>query len=139
MCNNFLNEITIDLTMFGDLAARGSSPALVTPEKGEAFLLRALADVEDYAKLLVISSTSIENDLRARLEKSADIAKLALTNHSQMLSEVREICRNEIAAFDALVDAVEAMSSEFSRIDQLYEDVMKLSDMVSNLEHQLRV
>ena len=120
------------------LSEPADAPALVTPEKGEQFLLRALACVEDYSKALVIACNSLENELRTRLDVSADTAKQALRNQAQMLGEIQEVCDSEFAQFEALLQSVESLVGDLSRVDQLYDDVMKLSDVVSTLEDHLR-
>ena len=108
-----------------------------TPEAGESLLLRALSCIEDYSKSLIVASNSIENNLKENLSKAAEIVQLSLDNHISVLSEFNTVCDRRIEEFDSLIEAVELICKDLSKVDQLYEDVMKLSDIVSALQDQI--
>lgn len=123
----------------GLIREQAEAPLISTPEQGESYLLKALAHIEDYSKLLVASTNSVENELRERMTKAANVASIALTNQSKIIGDFERICNNELSEFRDFLESVEELEKGLLQVDQLYEDVMKLSDVISALEDQCKL
>ncbi|OHT17135.1 hypothetical protein TRFO_12664 [Tritrichomonas foetus] len=96
--------------------------------------MEALAFIEDYAKNLTVASNRLSLELKNCVEKSSDIAIQALTQNREILEKFNSAAQKEIDQFDKLMTSVDFMSQSFQEIDQLYSDVLRLSDILTSLE-----
>lgn len=109
-------------------------PKINTPEKGEPLLLKALADIEDYSKYLVLAHQELLSKISNKLNSAGDIASLALQQNTKIASEFASIAKQEGDQLDKIATAVEEIVNELSSVDDLYTNVCKLSDLLSSLE-----
>lgn len=123
----------------GLIREQPEAPLISTPEQGESYLLKALGCIEDYSKLLVASTNSLQNELRERLTKAADVASIALTNQARILEDFERITNRDLAEFREFLGSIEEIEKGLLQVDRLYEDVMKLSDVLTALEDQSKL
>ena len=109
-------------------------PTINTPEKGEAMLLQALANIEDYSKQLVIAHQEMLQKIGSKLEAAGKIACDALDQHKKITGEFANASALEIMNFEKLVSNVEAVADELSCVGDLYDDVCRLSDLLTSVE-----
>ena len=109
-------------------------PPINTPEKGEPMLLKALGYIEDYSKNLVLQHDQMLQNISKKLNAAGKIACDALDQQNKVTGEFANASALEISKFDKLVSDVEAVVNELSCIDDLYDDVCRLSDLLSSLE-----
>lgn len=109
-------------------------PTINTPEKGEPLLLKALADIEDYSKSLVIAHDQIISELRTKLDKMGDISCHALQQNTKITAEFQALVKQESSELDKIADSVEEIVAQLSSVDDLYSNVCKLSDLLTSLE-----
>lgn len=112
-----------------------AEPAINSPEAGEPTLLKALQNIEDYSKTLVISHAQLTDELKNRTRKASEISALATANLSKMISNFQDVTTEEIQSFDQFLDDLDSLTQDFSSVDELYNDVLHLSDLLTSIEH----
>lgn len=123
----------------GLIREQPDAPLISTPEQGESYLLKALGCIEDYSKVLVASTNSLQNELHERLTKAANVAIIALTNQAKILEDFERVTSRDLSEFKEFLESVGELEKGLLQVDQLYEDVMKLSDVISALEDQCKL
>ena len=111
-----------------------SEPKINTPEAGESLLLKSLQNLEDYSKTLVITHSQMTTELKKRVKKAAEISLLATNNLEKMINEFQGITQQEFSQFDQILDELEDIAQSLSCVDELYNDVLQLSDILTSIE-----
>ena len=110
-------------------------PKINSPDSGEPLLLKSLEELEEYSRYLVLRTNTVTEQLKQKMLDSSKISLSALESLHTILNEFSQNSREEIAKFDQLVSTAESIGAELSCIDDIYKDVLQLSDMLSSLEH----
>ena len=112
-------------------------PLINTPEKGEPLILQALANIEDYSKQLVIAHKEMLSKIGEKLENAGKIACKAMEQQHKITGEFSNATALEISQFEKLVSSVEAAVEELNCVDDFYDDVCRLSDLLTSLEQYI--
>lgn len=109
-------------------------PPISTPEQGEAALREAVEHLARYSGELVESHYALTANIRVRVARASEIALQALREQERMLETFRGVAAERTEHFAQLVDSCGALLSDLSAVDQLYDDVAELSELLTAVE-----
>ena len=87
-----------------------------------------------YSRQLVIAHQEMINKLGDKLNKAGKIACDAIEQQQKVTGEFANASALEVLQYEKLVSNVESVLSELSCVNELYDDVCRLSDLLSSLE-----